>query len=171
MRSLLLIALAALPLAACEGNVKEGETGTAITIDAEGNSGDAVAIQANGETGRVAIKVPGFEGNLNVPRFVLDNSNFDLDGVKLYPGSKITNVNVAANKAGNDEAKVNIAFTSPAEPDKVADYLRKAFAENKVAVTANGTSLSGTMTDGEAFSIALEPGAGGTAGRIAIDAK
>jgi hypothetical protein len=171
MRSLVLLAIAALPLAACEGNVKDGETGTSVTIDAKGNSGEDVAITADGDTGRVAVKVPGFEGKMNLPKFMLDNSNFDLDGVKLYPGSKVGSVNVNADSGAGDAAKVAITFTSPADPAKVADYLQKAFAEKKIAVTSNGTALSGTTTDGNAFSIALEPGAGGTAGRINIDTK
>ncbi len=171
MRSVLLLAIAALPLAACEGNVKDGETGTSVTIDAKGNSGEDVAISADGQTGRVAVKVPGFEGKMNLPKFMLDNSNFDLDGVKLYPGSKVTNVNITADEGQRKDAQVSIAFSSPAEPAKVATYLQKAFAEKKMAVTANGTSLSGTTTDGDAFAIALEPGAGGTSGRIDIDAK
>jgi hypothetical protein len=169
MRSLLLLAIVALPLAACEGNVKDGETGTSVSIDAEGNSGETVKVTADGNSGEVAVNVPGFAGKLDLPKFVLNNSNFDIDGVKLYPGSTITRMNVNAKDGG--DAKVDIAFTAPAEPAKVADYLQKAFAEKKMAVTTSGTALSGTTTDGNAFSIALEPGAGGTAGRINIDAK
>jgi hypothetical protein len=171
MRFALIAMIAALPLAACEGNVKDGEAGTTVSIDAEGNSGDAVLVTADGNSGEVAVNVPGFEGKIDIPKFVLDNGDFDIDGVRLYPGSKITKVNVNAKSGDGNDAKVDMAFTAPASPDKVTDYLKSAFAEKKMKVTVNGAALSGTTTDGSPFAIALQPGEGGTAGTIKIDAK
>ncbi len=162
-----------LVLSACHGRDETKEPGTSVSINAKSDDGDDVQIKADGETGKVAVKIPGFEGKMTLPKMMLDHSNFDIDGVKLYPGSKVTNVNVNANDSGDhDSAKVNVTFTSPADPAKVAAYFRQAFADEDIKVAGNDASLAGTTSDGNPFTIALTPGvAGQTAGTVAIDAK
>ena len=168
----LVVALLALPLTACDDSVKDGENGTTVSINASGDEEGDVAITADGNSGEVAVNVAGFQGKIDMPRFVLDNGDFDLDGVKLYPGSKIGAVNVNASGAGKSgSAKVEVAFTAPADPAKVSAYLKQAFAEKKITVAEAANTLSGTLDDGSAFAIALSLGEGGTAGRISIDAK
>jgi hypothetical protein len=170
MRTILIAALAALPLAACEGNVKEGESGTAVSINASSSSDEYVAITADGNTGEVAIKSEGFSASVDLPQFKLDSGNFDIGGVKLYPGSKISGVNVNAD-SGEGSGKVDVSFTAPAAPDKVAAYFKDAFREKGVTTAQTGTSIAGTMADGDAFSIALTPDGDGTKGKINIDGK
>ena len=61
------------------------------------------------------------DDNDGIPDFVdLDvEGDFDIDGVKLYPGSKVGSVDVNAGETGGkDKARVEMGFTSPAAPAK-----------------------------------------------------
>ena len=102
-QSLLLIATATLGLSACQSKHDKDDLGTTITVDAKDKDGKTVQVKADGETGRVAINVPGFDANVKLPKMMLNHSNFDIDGVKLYPGSKVDSVNVNAD---NQDASI-----------------------------------------------------------------
>ena len=96
-------ALIALPLAlglvACSSK-DEPEEGTTVNIDATTDEGSSVKITADGKTGNVGFRVPGFDTNIRLPKKLLDDTNFDIDGVKLYPGSTVDTVNITANDNG-----------------------------------------------------------------------
>src|SRR3546814_11570645 len=71
-------------------------------------------------------------------------SDFDIDGVKLYPGSQVTKVDVDANdKNGADKATVKLGFTSPVAPTKAADWMAGEFAKKGDKVTRSGDTLAG----------------------------
>jgi hypothetical protein len=165
MRQLAIAAAAALVLGACG----DGE-GTSVSINATSSSGEKVAVDADGKTGNVAVKVPGFAANVKMPRIMLESGNFDIDGVKLYPESKIRSLNILANEGKDGEnANVQVQFDAPAEPGKVRDWFLKAFADKSINASADGTGVKGTSKDGDAFTIRLEPaGAGATKGTIEI---
>ncbi len=91
-RSILISTVAVCALSAC-GSRDDGKDGTNISINAKDENG-VVAINADGKTGKVDVNLPGFSANLNLPKVMLDHSNFDLDGVKLYPGSNVRGVAV-----------------------------------------------------------------------------
>ena len=70
--------------------------------------------------------------------------DFDIDGVKLYPGSKVTSVNVdASDRNGADKATVQLGFTSPATPAKAADWMAGEFAKKGTKVARTGDVLAG----------------------------
>ena len=106
--------IAAAPLSACDS--KDGTSFTMNTSDSDGNT----TVSADGKTGQVALNVPGFSGKITLPKMHLDGNDLDLNGVHLYPGSKITTMNVDAKN--NDEGVVHVAFTSPADPQVVRDW-------------------------------------------------
>lgn len=166
-------ALLALPvvlgLTACSGK-NEPEEGTTVNIDATSESGKKVAISADGKTGNVGFNVPGFDVNMRLPKKLLDDSNFDIDGVKLYPGSTVDTVNITANdKGGKDEqTDVRIGFTSPADPAKVSDWFKDQFGKESIKASGDAAKLSGTTKDGEAFTIELTEKDGKTAGLVNI---
>ena len=140
----------------------EGECGACgVLIDGElANSCLIPAAQAEG----AAI-------NVDVPDFVdLDiESDFDIDGVKLYPGSNVTTVNVdASDKNGADRARVELGFTSPAAPAKAADWMAGEFAKQGVKVTRTGDTLAGKTKDGEAFTINFGPDGANARGKVLI---
>ena len=133
----------------------------------DGNSGEAVAISASSADGNVSVKLPGIAIQTSMPSGMLKSSGFEIDGVKLFPGSKIESMNVRAGTG--DGAKVDIAFSAPGEVDAVRKWFADAFAERKIALTNTGNALSGSTGEGNGFTIALDPaGTGATKGTIAI---
>ena len=140
MRALILAP--ALLLAACGSSDSEG---TQISINGDNFSAGM------GKDGKVAIDVPGFKGNIDLPKIQLDASDFDINGVSLPAGSKITNMDIAG-KDGS-QGGVRVAFTSPVTPVAVRDWFQGKLAAEGFKLTANGNDLSGTTQDGKAFSL------------------
>jgi hypothetical protein len=157
MRHLLLLAAAAaLPLAGCH----QPEGGTSVTINADdGNTLAAV----DGTSGDVKFNIPGFAGQIKLPKIQLDASNFNLNGVHLYPGSTIDGVNVASGK----DDDVTIAFTSPAPADQVRGWFEERLGKVGFTVAKDGDGLVGTTDDHKPFRLTLvNQGSGRAKGRI-----
>ena len=157
-------------LAACGSEEKKTGDGTEVSINAEGDGG-GVKIRTGKDGGKISIGGEGAAINIDVPDFVdLDiEGDFDIDGVKLYPGSNVTTVNVDANdKGGVDKARVELGFTSPATPAKAADWMAGEFAKNGVKVTRSGDTLAGKTKDGEDFTINFDPDGANAKGKVLI---
>lgn len=176
MRSSLLVLPLLFGLAACDmgsssDNADANATGTSVNINAKSEKGEDVRITADGETGKVSINLPGFDANVKLPKVMLKDSDFDIDGVKLYPGATISSINVQGDKSGaNDAANVQIVYSAPADPKPVRDWFAKAFAEKSVPVKISGESLAGKTRDGTPFVMSFVPGKGGTTtGTIVIE--
>jgi hypothetical protein len=154
MRPLLFLLLP-LSLAACGG------TGTSVTINATSDDGENSTFAMN--NGTVAIKGDGFEGNFKVPAIKMTAENFDMDGVKLYPGSTITSFNIdAQDHKGDkkDEGKVTANFTSPAAIATVQSWFRDKLTEKKFKFSETDKGFTGTTEDGENFTIELSANGG-----------
>ena len=153
MRTLILLPV--LFLAACgagDGN------GTTISINANDSDG-AFAATAD-KDGRIAIDAPGFKGAFKLPSIKLDAGNFDLDGVKLPPGSVISAMNIQGgdgNKGG-----LNVRFKSPLEAKAVQDWFAPKLAKVGYALTSAGNVLSGKTDEGKPFSLTVTPATPGT---------
>lgn len=148
-RTALLLTL--LPLAACDGS----GTGTNISINARSEGGNSsVSTDANGQ---MAIRAPGFEGAIKLPQIQIDAEDFDVNGVKLYPNSRIEGLDVdAEDGAGDkDKGKVRIAFRSPAAVPAVQRWFREKMTARGFKVEADGTGLKGTTDEGEPFRLQL----------------
>jgi hypothetical protein len=145
-RTLLILPLAA-ALAAC-GN--EGD-GTSVSI--KGDDGNTVA--SVGKDGRVAIKAPGFEGSLKLPKFEFGADNFEVDGLKLYPGSTIANLNVESG-AGK-EGSVKVEFDAPAAAAQVQNWFREQMQSTGFTVDLKDGVLAGKTSDGSPFTLKLAP--------------
>lgn len=157
-------------LAACGSEEKKSGEGTEISINAEGDGG-GVKIQTGKDGGNIKIGGDGAAIDIDVPDFVDLNieSDFDIDGVKLYPGSKVTKVDVDANdKNGADTATVKLGFTSPAAPTKAADWMAGEFAKKGVKVTRTGDTLAGKDKDGADFRINFVPDGATAKGEVVI---
>jgi len=83
----------ALALSACD----RSNEGASVSINADGGN---VLGAINGETGEMKIDVPGFQGSVKLPKIKIDTGNFDLNGVRLYPGSSIKTLNIAMEAMG-----------------------------------------------------------------------
>ncbi|MDQ2893154.1 MAG: hypothetical protein M3R64_08730 [Pseudomonadota bacterium] len=149
MPRLMLFALLALPLAGCN----QPDEGTTISINAD--SGNVLGA-VDGKSGEVKLDVPGFSGKIKLPKIQLDADNFDLNGVHLYPGSTIDNVNVAGG-GKQDSGTVEVSFTSPANPAAVQQWFQDRL--NKVGFTVNpgGNGLVGTTDEHKPFALDLSP--------------
>ena len=148
-----------LALGGC-GSKDDGTPGTEVTLDAKGDSGENVAASLD-KSGTAKINVPGFKAEIALPKIKLDADDFDMDGVKLYPGSTIQAFNIVGD-GKKDSGTVKVSFDAPGEPKMVLDWFAKRLAnEAGYKLTANGMSLTGTNKDGGPFSLALEPGASG----------
>lgn len=134
-------------LGACGGG--DGD-GTSITI--KGEDGNVVA--SAGKDGRVAIKVPGFEGAVKLPEFQFGADDFEVDGLKLYPGSTIANLNVESG-SGKD-GSVKVQFDAPAAASRVQDWFREQMQSAGFTVSLKDGALSGRTGDGSPFSLKVD---------------
>jgi hypothetical protein len=148
----LLLAIALLPLAACDGG-----KGTSISINASDGDGNVVTSVDAG--GNATIDLPFFKGKVSIPKLKLDASNFDMNGVHLYPGSTISGVNVDAQDgpAKDDNGTVRLSFNSPAAPATVRDWFKDKLNATGFKLQANGNGLTGTTDDDKPFTLDLTP--------------
>ena len=165
MRRPFLAALVLLPLlAACD---RSDEAGTTVTI---GGTNASAGIDAGG---RVKIDTPVFRGDFTLPKINLTADNFDIDGVHLYPGSRIQGVDVRAGEGkgdgkGGDDDRVTVRFESPADVATVRGWFADAWRKAGKDVAVDGNALRGT-TDDKPFAVELTPaGDGRTAGVVRI---
>ncbi|GAA0668356.1 hypothetical protein FHT00_000291 [Sphingomonas insulae] len=144
-RAILLAAALALPLAACD---RAGD-GTSVSINADG--GNTVG-SIDGKSGEVKVDVPGFSGQFKLPKIQLDATDFDLNGVRLYPGSTIDTVNMAT--AGKDGG-LRLAFTSPGSADQVRTWFQERLGKAGFTIRQDGQGLTGTTEDDKPFRLEL----------------
>ena len=147
MPRLMLLALVALPLAACN----RPDEGTSISINAD--SGNVLGA-VDGKSGEVKLDVPGFSGKIKLPKIQLDAKDFDLNGVHLYPGSTIDNVNVAGGDT-TDGGNVQVSFTSPADPATVQQWFQDRLNKAGFTVNPGGNGLVGTTDENKPFALDL----------------
>jgi hypothetical protein len=140
-------------LAACNVHSKNPADGDEnVTINAD-------------ESGHVAFNLPFVKGQVKVPSGFMHNGSFDIDGVKLMPGSQVTGFSVFAQDKG---AKVNMAFTAPASPDQVRSYFLDQFKEKGVEAALAGNAVTGKSKDGAPFTIDVTPAPNGSQGKVVI---
>ena len=161
------LAVPMLLLAACELKVGKDGQGSAKP-DADR---DVAIAQPDGTQG-VSIAIPGLDGRMKVPGISLSGDDMDIDGIKLYPGTKLNGLNVTAREGASDGV-VEMRFTSPAAPDLLAAYYARAvrasgFSGASVAGSGGKVTLTATKPGGDAVTIETAPAAGGTAGRILV---
>lgn len=131
-------------------------------------SGDEnVTIQAD-ENGNVAFNLPFMRGQVKVPSGFMHNGNFDIDGVKLPPGSSVSGFSVFARDKGST---VNMSFNTPGSPDETRSYFLDQFKSKGVEAAAEGNSITGKSKDGSPFVINLASGTNGTEGKIEVQSK
>lgn len=150
-RLLVCCAALALPLAACD----RPSEGTSVTINADG--GNTLG-SIDGRSGEVKVNLPGFSGQIKLPKVQLDATNFDLNGVHLYPGSTIDAVDVGSS---DKDAGVRIRFTSPATPEQVRGWFNERLGKVGFQLKQDGAGLTGTTDENKPFRLDLD-GDGGT---------
>ncbi len=130
--------------------------------------GDDHVTMSGDATGNVAFNLPFAEGKVKLPAAMMANSNFELDGVKLMPGSQVTGFNVDANKG---PTQVRLSFAAPVAPAEARAYFLQQFQSRGVSAAAAGEAITGVSKDGTAFVIRFAPQGNGTAGVIELHPK
>lgn len=131
------------------------------------NDDDVVNIQAD-ENGQVSFDLPIMKGSVKLPASMMHNGDFDIDGVKLMPGSKVTGFSVDAH---DDQSNVVLAFKAPASPDDVRSYYVDHFKDKGIDAAIDGDSVTGTSKKGAKFTIDVAEADGGSTGKITIHDK
>lgn len=155
-------------LAACEMKVGKADADADMASVKLGEGGNVAIMASDG----VSLSIPGFEGKMKIPGMELGGDDIDIDGLKLYPGSTLNGLNITDQKgAGN--GLVDMRFTSPATPDKIAAHFAAGaraedFSDIKVADAGGKTTLTAKNPDGDDLAITMKPAKGGTSGRILI---
>lgn len=156
MTRILLLAGGIALLAACDAEVTSKQ-----------DSAEKVAISGAAD-GEVKFDLPFAKGSVKLPAAMMKSADFDIDGVKMYPGASVSGFNVDAQ---DGKALVDIAFTAPAAPDAVRGYFLEQFKAKGVDAKADGQGISGTSKDGDLFTMNFAADGAGTKGEIRIDAK
>ena len=81
-----------------------------------GNHGDADVSIHSDDSGQDSFSLSIGQGRVNIGGLKRDGEDFDIDGVKLMPGSSLTAFNIDSRGKG---ATVNLAFKAPKPPDQV----------------------------------------------------
>lgn len=134
-------------------------------VHSKSGDDDKVAVNADA-SGQIAFDVPFAKGQVKLPSGWMHDGNFDIDGVKLMPGSEVTGFSLNARDKG---ATVNMSFTAPASPDAVRTYFADQFRRKGVDAAIAGDSVTGRSKDGDPFTIAVTPAASGSKGTITIE--
>lgn len=157
MRTTILMLAAACLLAACGG---PNDGGATMSID----TGNGTA-QIDGSTGQVTLDTPLIKGSVKLPRLDIAAENFEIGGVRLFPGTKIGAVNI--NGRGEGDGIVRVAFDSPAAIGTVRDWLVQQFQQAGTKVEVRGDSLTGAA-EGKKFRIDLKPAGDRATGEVTI---
>lgn len=155
MKSLMLLPVL-VGLAACDVN---------FDTDKPIKGPEKVAVAGTAD-GKVKFDLPFANGTINLPEGMMKNANFDIDGVKMYPGASVTGFNFDAE---DGKALVDMSFTAPAAPAAVRGYFLEQFKAKGVEAVAEGEGVRGTSKSGDRFTMSFAPGGSGTQGQIKID--
>lgn len=142
-------------LAACD----KGEP-TRVTINA-GTNGSAPA-----EKGSVQLGGDGFKANIEIPGLAALGGRMEMDGVKLYPDAKVTNINIDGNEG--QQGRVAVNFTAPADREKVAAWYAGQLKGAQFAARPTPTGFAGETKDGNWFTLDLKEAGGQTAGEFKL---
>jgi hypothetical protein len=128
---------------------------------------DNVSIQAD-ENGQVAFNLPFAKGSVKLPENSIHTGEFDIDGVKMISGGKMTGFHL---DSANNVSNVNMTFTAPQAPDAVRSYFVDQFRKQGVEAALAGDAVTGKSKDGSPFTIKVAQAGSGSQGSIAIQDK
>jgi hypothetical protein len=157
-------------LGGCEARIEGGENGTASHQGAAEGTAEGKA-----EEGKIALKAPGFDLSINIPKDIAKTAKSDQDNALLYPGSTISGMYIAAGNGGDGQGEVELRFAAAQAPAQVEAWYRDparagTFALDEVRRSDGEILMSGRSNgDKQAFRLRLKPsGAGGTDGRLIL---
>ena len=129
---------------------------TARETTASDNGTGSSSVSGDGAGSNITVNADGLKMNVRIPQFDINPISGKSKG--LYPGSKITGLNVNSDSVeGGGSSKVILRFTSPASPEKVADWFAAKFRKDGALAALSGNTLTGTTEDGDPFILTLRP--------------
>lgn len=141
-----------------------------VTIDARNESGGVVTAEPTKES-RLWIDTGGFKADVKMPGLGRMLNNADIDGVEMYPGTKVSGVNIDGAGSG-DDGKFTMRFDAPADKARVGAWFRDQFAQNDFTARPTPTGFAGTKEDGDWFVLDLSDASGGhTRGEFRLGEK
>ena len=163
---------AAAALAACDpGRDREEEAAPANA---------AVSAEGKAEEGKIAIKAPGFDLAIAMPKEVAEEARADRDSKLLYPGAVIRGMLVTAGPAEAKGAgsEVDMRISTPDPVERVAAWYRdparaEGFRLEKASREGEAQVITGVQKhDRHPFKLRLTPRpGGGTDGRLTVTHK
>lgn len=127
------------------------------------SEGDKSVSIAGDASGNISFDVPFAKGQVKVPEGFMHGGDVDIDGVKLMPGSQVTNFTMNSR---DKVSVVEIAFTSPQAPDQVRAYFVDQFRKRGAEASVSGDTVTGKSRDGNPFTIQVTPSGSGSQGKI-----
>lgn len=146
----------------------DGTSSTSINSSNGNNSSSSSSSSSNtSDDGKFSLNVNGTDLSLVVPNAVINAAQNNND---LYPGAKITGVNVNANSNGNNGSSVvDINFTAPDEPNTVAEYFVKKFKDEGGSATQSGSTVTGKTKEKQDYTLTISPNGNGSRGRLSVN--
>jgi hypothetical protein len=111
-------------------------------VSAQNDNGGDLSMNVDGggnKGGKISLRLPSIK--LGAPEV-------DIDGVKLYPGARVTGVDISGQE-GQSEGGLNVHFDADVAPDTVRDYYLAAFKSKGMGVTQTSYGVSGRDKDGK----------------------
>ncbi len=114
-----------------------------------------------------------FKANIEVPGLSFGGDHMDMDGMKLYPGSRVKGVRVhAVDRPGAKSGEVVMDFTSPAAPAVVARHMADQARHAGFTLSSDTpSSIVGTKAGDhgpDRFAVTLNPNGDATVGQVTL---
>ena len=146
-------ALAAFPLilSACTDRSDDGDDGFEMTIGSD-DEPDQIKIGGDDDS-KFSIKTDGFSMDVDLPSISIDSDDFDLNNVALFPGTKVTGMNV--QDIDGEGGKVILDFVAPTNADDLVSWFEEKMTDENFVIEKDGNTLSGKTDEGDPFSLSL----------------
>ena len=124
------------------------------------------ACDKGAESSNIKIDTGGLKADVDLPGFARISEGMEIDGVKLYPGSKVSNISVDAKR--KTDGRMTMRFSAPDERAKVSGWFAGQFRENGFAARTTPTGFAGTTKDGDWFTLDLTAAGAQTGGEFRL---
>lgn len=170
-----LVATSAMTLSACKPaeddaarhSAAQQQDDAATSSTSSSASSSSTANTHNGVS--FSLNTDGFSMDLDLPLDKLDMENAMADGEGLYPGSRVTGVNVDTNSEnGKTRTIVSVGFTAPADKDTVAKWFVKNAPVKGGTAKPVGDKIIGRTGDGQDYVLTLSGNANSTNGQMKV---
>jgi len=131
------------------------------TVDIRSDNGTTSISAESGKEGRLKIDTPGVKADVQIPFLGALTGNMDIDGLRLYPDSKVAGIHINADDS-KDKGEFNLRFVAPAGRDKVVAWFQQQFDANDFTMTLQGSRFTGTSDDGKPVTLDMRDGPNGT---------